>query len=119
MEEADRVLLTQDDCETRAVEEEEVKGERDKEGNRVTLRVDRKEVPMGEKVEQEEGVAEGARADNEANAERLTEPQEVKEGEEEPELLGQGDVVEERHKVGNTETEGVEVEDTLPQRDDE
>jgi hypothetical protein len=70
-------------------------------------------------VEQEEGVVEGARADNDAKAERLTEPQVVKECEGEPELLGHGDAVAERHKVEDIEAEGVEVEDTLPQRDDE
>ena len=70
-------------------------------------------------MEQEEGVVEGARADNDAKAERLTEPQVVKECEGEPELLEHGDAVAERHSVGDTETKGVEVEETLPQRDDE
>ena len=83
-----------------------------------TLRVKGRVVPMA--VTDDVTLTEG-----EATRELLAMPEALGEGENvrdtlgERDMLGHGDVVAERHSVGNTETEGVEVEDTLPQRDDE
>ena len=63
--------------------------------------------------------------EGEATRDLLAMPEALGEGENvrdtlgERDMLGHGDVVAERNKVGDTEREGVEVEDTLPQRDDE
>ena len=78
------------------------------------LRVKACVVPMA--VTDEVTLTEG-----EATRDLLAMPETLGEGEKvsdtlgERDMLGHGDVVEERHKVGDTETEGVEVEDTLPQ----
>ena len=82
------------------------------------LRVKACVVPMA--VTDEVTLTEG-----EATRDLLAMPEVLGEGEKvsdtlgERDMLGHGDVVAERHKVGDSETQGVEVEDTLPQRDDE
>ena len=104
-----------EDC---TVAEDECKSLPDATNDAETLRVKGCVVPMA--VTDEVTLTEG-----EATRDLLAMPETLGEGEKvsdtlgERDMLGHGDVVAERHKVGDTETEGVEVEDTLPQRDDE
>ena len=83
-----------------------------------TLRVKGRVVPMA--VTDDVILTEGeATRDLLAMPEALGEGENVRDTLGERDMQGHGDVVAERHKVGDTETDGVEVEDTLPQRDDE
>ena len=104
-----------EDC---TVAEDEYKSLPDATKDAETLRVKGCVVPMA--VTDDVTLTEGeATRDLLAMPEALGEGENVRDTLGERDMLGHGDVVAERHKVGDTETEGVEVEDTLPQRDDE